>query len=330
MLRNLQLPFQVLGIAFFGALLTYPSIASTQDQQTKDPTSLTLEEKEEFLKNGKIVNERPLSVGVTRSLRVTLEYKGMTHDAHIQSINEEILSARPDRRLQSDERDYYGFNVAAYKIDKLLELNMTPPSVVREVSAKPAAVTWWVDDVAMMSLERVRNKIQPPNMENWNKQMYIVRIVNQLISDSDPNMGNLLITKDWKIWTVDRSRAFRPNKKLENPKSLTRCERSLLARLRELNRNLLQQNLKDHLTEMEIEGLDARRQLIVKLFDEEIARKGEDKVLYDFPKTLTPGQPLGKCMLQDTKALNSKEGPAFLSADVPQSGIEAPDSFPGT
>jgi len=260
----------------------FPSSVTSQAQQTKDPTHLTLDEKEEFLENGKIISERALSVGVTKSLRVTLEYNGMTHDAHVQTIDVKMPSTRPDRRMESDSRDYYGFNIAAYKLDRLLELNMTPASVLRKINAKPAAVTWWVDDVAMMNLERIQKKIQPPNMENWNKQIYIVRIMNQLISDSDPNMGNVLITNDWKIWTVDRSRAFRPNKDLENPKNLTRCERSLLARLRELNRNLLQQDLKDHLTEMEIEGLDARRLLIVKLFDEEIARKGEDKVLYDF------------------------------------------------
>jgi len=280
-MRNSRFSICVLTAVSVCALLACPPVVSSQAQPATDPARFTLQEKEEFLQNGKIVSERTLSVGVTRSLRVTLEYKGMTHDAHVQTIDEEISSARPDRRLESASRDYYGFNIAAYELDKLLELNMTPASVAREINAKPAAVTWWVDDVAMMSLERVRKNIQPPNMENWNKQMYIVRIVNQLISDSDPNMGNLLITKDWKIWTVDRSRAFRPNKDLENPKNLTRCERSLLARLRELNRNLLQQNLKDHLTEVEIEGLDARRRLIVNFFDEEIARKGEANVLYD-------------------------------------------------
>ena len=106
--------------------------------------------------------------------------------------------------------------------------------------------------------------------------------MNQLLYDTDPNMGNLLITKDWKLWTVDRTRAFLPYTDLQNPDNLTKCERHLLARLRELNIEMLKEKLQDYLTKTELEGLDARRKLIVKLFDDEIAAKGEASVLYDF------------------------------------------------
>src|SRR3972149_1997726 len=243
-MRSPQFSRRFLTVVSFCALLAFP-ILRAQDQPAPDPARLTLEEKAEFLRNGKIVNEKILSVGVTRSLRVTLEYNGMTHDAHAQTIDEKVPAARAGRSLDEPLRDYYGFNIAAYELDKLLGLNMTPASVKRKVGAKWAAVTWWLDNVAMMSLDRVRKNIEPPDMEDWNKQMYIVRIINQLIYDTDPNMGNLLSTKDWNLWAVDRTRAFRPNTELENPKSLTKCERSLLARLRELNKALLEQKLGD-------------------------------------------------------------------------------------
>jgi len=265
------------------AFLTSPAVVNPQDQTATDPTRFTLQEKEEFLQNGKIVSEKFLSVGVTHSLRVTLEYNGMTHDAHVQSIDEKMPSTRTGRGSDPQFRDYYAFNVAAYDLDKLLGLNMTPASVKRKIRGKWAAFTWWVDNVAMMNLDRVRKDIQPPDTNDWDKQLYIVRIMNQLVYDTDPNMGNLLITKDWKLWTVDRTRAFRPYEKLENPKNLSKCERNLLSRLRELNKNMLQEKLQEYLTNPEIEGLDARRRLIVKFFDEEIATKGEASVLYDLP-----------------------------------------------
>lgn len=255
-----------------------------QDQTLAEPRRLTLEEQEEFLLNGKIVKEKALSVGVTRSSKATLFYKGMTHAAHVQTIDEKSSSVKTTRGLEVNFRDYYGFNIAAYRLDKLLGLNMTPASVKRKVRAMWAAVTWWVDDVAMMNLERVQDNIQPPNIRDWNQQMYIVRIVNQLIYDTDPNLGNLLITKDWKLWSVDRTRAFRPYDILEDPKQISRCDRSLLARLKGLNKKILKENLEDYLSGREIDGLDTRRLLIIRILDGEILKNGEDKVLYDLPQ----------------------------------------------
>lgn len=45
------------------------------------------------------------------------------------------------RGTELNFRDYYGFNIAAYELDKILGLNMTPPSVERKVKGKVAAVT---------------------------------------------------------------------------------------------------------------------------------------------------------------------------------------------
>lgn len=258
-------------------LFTPPGVAQ---EQTNVSSGLSLDQKEEFLTNGDVINEKFLSVGVTHSMKVTLQYNGMTHNAHVQTIDEKSSSVRVGSAPQI--HDYYGFNIAAYELDRLLDLKMTPVSVKRKFRGKWAAFTWWVDDVAMMNLDRVRNKIEPPNSEEWNQQIYIVRIMNQLLYDTDPNMGNLLITKDWKVWTVDRTRAFLPYARLENQGSLTKCERHLLARLRVLNRDALQARLHEYLTNAELDGLDARRKLIVKFFDDEIAAKGEAGVLYDF------------------------------------------------
>jgi len=91
------------------------------------------------------------------------------------------------------------------------------------------------------------------------------------------------------IWTVDRTSAFRMQTKLENPKNLLAatgigmCERRLLAKLRELDTNVLKQRVGRHLTGSEADGLEARRKAIVKFFDEQIAQHGEAAVLYDPP-----------------------------------------------
>ena len=85
-------------------------------------------------------------------------------------------------------------------------------------------------------------------------------------------------------------RAKRAHKTLLNSKNLVQCDRKLLAKLRELNKPLLQQRLKPYINDMEIDGLLARRDKIVAFFDKEIAAKGEAAVLFELPRS---GQPCG-------------------------------------
>ncbi|MBI3667761.1 MAG: hypothetical protein HY236_16280, partial [Acidobacteria bacterium] len=102
------------------------------------------------------------------------------------------------------------------------------------------------------------------------------------------NLTNILITKDWQIWIIDLSRAFRMYKTIDNPKNLVMIDRKLLAKLRELKKEDLQQRLGKWLTKSEVDGLAARAQKIVEHFDKQIAAKGEAAVVYDFPRTSQP------------------------------------------
>ena len=95
----------------------------------------------------------------------------------------------------------------------------------------------------MMEFDRHEKKIPVPQQEldSYNKQMYAVRVWHQLIYDTDPNLTNLLITKDWQLWIIDFTRAFRLHKDLRDPKDLVQCDRRLLARLRALDKDVLKE-----------------------------------------------------------------------------------------
>jgi len=264
------------------ALLVFAAAAPAQTQLAAAP-KLSLTEKEEYLLKAKIVNTKDLSVGVTNSKKATMDDGKFQHDAHIQTIEVSKASYQTQRGTELNFRDSYKYNMAAYELAKILDLDMIPPSVERKVGGQTAAVTWWVDNTAMTELDRTRKGQQPPDLDSWNKQMYVVRVFDQLIYNTDRNLGNLVITNDWQIWMIDHTRAFRMMKKIDNPKNLVQCDRKLLAKLRELDKNVLKQRLSKYLTGMEIDGLVGRAQVIVKFFDDEVAKKGEGAVLYDLP-----------------------------------------------
>src|SRR6185436_9562776 len=111
-----------------------------------------------------------------------------------------------------------------------------------------------------------------------------LRVFDELIQNRDRNLGNLLWTKDWTMWMIDHTRAFRINNKLLKPESLERCETSLLAGMRGLTRPALAAAVGDSLTNDEINMVMARRDVIVKLFDDRIAKIGRASVLYTLPR----------------------------------------------
>ena len=196
-------------------------VGIAQDSGSKQAAAslpaLSQAEMEEFLFKAKVVKKKTLSVGVTNSEHATLDDGKLRHDAHVQSIDVKKDVFQTPRGTERNFRDCYKYNLAAYELDKLLELNMVPPSVERKVAGNSAAVTWWIDD-GMVEKDRIKNKIEPPDQHRWNQQMFLCRLFDQLIFNTDRNLGNLVITKDWKIWMIDHTRAFRTMKDLRSPK----------------------------------------------------------------------------------------------------------------
>lgn len=244
-------------------------------------TKPTYEQMEQFLQTAKIVKIKDLSTGVTNSRRATLSDGTIQHDAHVQSIDESKARFEGQRGTEINFRDTWKFNVAAYRLGRILELDMIPPSVERKVNGTSCAVTWWIDN-SMMEVDRKKKSLESSDKDAWNREMYIVRVFDQLIYNTDRNLQNLLIDPDWHIWMIDHTRAFRLYTTLQEQKNLVLCDRQLLARLRTLDAGTLS-SLKPYVTDAEIKGVLARRDKIVKFFDDQVAQKGEAAILYDRP-----------------------------------------------
>ena len=243
---------------------------------------LTSSQKEEFLRTAKVLKTRMLSEGVTQSRRASLSDGETTHDASIQGIDEHKRVFTTALGTELNFKDTYKANIAAYRLAKLLGLgDMVPPSIERRFGGAPAAFTWWVDDVLMTEKQRYFTKKSPPDPNRWNRQMYVVRIFDELIYNTDRNLGNLIIDHKWNLHMIDHTRAFRLHKKLKTPKNLVQCERSLFASLRTLDKGSLEQELTPYLNNGEINAVLARRDLIVKVFEDLAAQKGDAAVFYD-------------------------------------------------
>jgi hypothetical protein len=241
---------------------------------------LSAEQMEAFLLKGRISSQRDTGVGVTNSRRATLTDGQLTHDAHIQTVDEAKAVFEAGRHTELNFKDTYRYNIAGYRLARLIGLTNVPMSVERAVEGKTAAVTWWVDDVHMDEKERMKTKTLGPDPVRTNKQIQIMRIWDELIQNRDRNQGNILWTSDFTLWLIDHTRAFRLGQTLLRPQQLARCDRTLLERLRAITPESLAAAVGTSLTKSEQEALLIRRALIIKHYDDRIARLGEPVVLF--------------------------------------------------
>jgi hypothetical protein len=246
-----------------------------------DDPSLTKEQIKQFLQTAEVIKNKSASKGVTHTSRLTLSNGSITHDASFQTIDEHATKKEfEDGRVEYDFVDSYKYNIAAYQLAELVGLdNMLPVYVERKWQGHIGSLSWWLP-VKMDEAERFTKKIEPPDQDNWNKQMYRIRVFDELVYDSDPNLTNVLIGEDWTIWRIDFSRAFRKYKSLRAPKNLEKCDRQLLEKLKALKADELAEKTKPYLTKDEVNGVMARRDKIVATFQTLIAQKGEGEVLY--------------------------------------------------
>ena len=133
----------------------------------------------------------------------------------------------------------------------------------------------------MTEMERIAQRTLGPDPARTSRQFYTQYVFDELIQNRDRNQGNMLWTSDWKMWLIDHTRAFRRDVELTRPERMTRIERALLDKLRGLTPDVLEAALEDSLTTRERSSLMQRRDLLLRHFDDRIARLGEPGVVID-------------------------------------------------
>jgi len=239
---------------------------------------------EEFLKTAKIIKEEQI-VGreaITKPWQLTLEKDGITRNA---------LWKNPEG-LQLGYIEGWRYEIAAYLMDKYLELNMVPPTVEKRFQENRGSCQLWVDYEMKLKDKNDKNiKIPSVKIFYWNRATYLQRAFDNLIANEDRHANNILITKDWRMYLIDHSRTFRTGKRFtkeliytakhkEGPKLMSELPRAFVEKIKALNLDLIKSAVGEYLTDDEINAILARKDLILQEIDRLIKEKGEEKVLY--------------------------------------------------
>jgi hypothetical protein len=245
----------------------------------------------EFLRTAEPTSETHLSGGINFPRKVVLEKDGLKVHAVFRDVNEE-----KDKPTFGGGRNEIGFTdsfiyePAAYELGLMLGLDNVPPATLGKLHFKSGSIQIFIEH-AMTEKQQVEGHIEPPNDQMWKKQVQMMNFFDALIYNVDRNRGNILITPDWRLWMIDHTRAFRKLPTLQEPVTIHQCERGVYQKLKALDEREVRQRMKPYLSEFEIDGLLARRKLLIELIDKLIAEKGESQILYDFVFVAAPATP---------------------------------------
>jgi len=273
-------------IIFLGLVIilgfSFQSIAQFTKEEVADR-----EKWEEFLKTAEIVAQgQPFDKreAVTEPWVLTLEKDGVKNDAIWKDVEGRLKGFMENWRWE----------IAAYRLDKHIGLNMVPPTVERRFQGNRGSCQLWT--TSMMSLKKkFDEKIKTPSVKifYWNRAFYKQRAFDNLIANEDRHQNQTLITEDWRMILIDHSRSFRTAKKFtkkliydeknkEGPTFIMReLPRDLYEKIKSLNAEVIKGAVGEYLTDKEIEATLVRKDLIVKWIEARIKKQGEDKVLYD-------------------------------------------------
>ena len=244
------------------------------------------QEIEEFLKTAEIVSSADIPEGVTKPTRLYLK-KGDV---------ERSGAWKNPKGMQKGYLEGWQYEIAAYEIDKLLELNLIPPTVEREFKGKPGSLQFWVEsEFSELAVFEQKIGIPRSKFDNKEKMKYLARAFDSLIGNDDRTQQNILYTKDWRAILIDHSRSFRSSKKYtkklmygakglkkvgDRPMLFKRLPRAFVEKVKALNYDDIKNAVGPYLEEKEIKAILLRKELLLKEIEEMVKEQGEDKVLY--------------------------------------------------
>jgi len=257
-------------------------------QFTPEETS-QFEKWEVFLKTADISSPVQMKSreAVTQPWVLTLTKDGVTRKAIWKNV----------RGRKKGFVEGWQWELAAYKLDRMLGLNMVPPTVERRFQGDRGSLQLWIENTFTLK-HKVEKKIKTPSYKvvHWNKALFLQRAFDNLIANVDRHQNQYLITEDFRMILIDYTRSFRSSKKFtkkliydekykEGSRLMKRLPRDFYEKVKALTFDSIRLAIEeDYLTDKEIQAVLLRRDLIVKWIDKRCAKLGEDKVLYEAKK----------------------------------------------
>ncbi|MDH4015017.1 MAG: hypothetical protein OEU33_13330, partial [Chromatiales bacterium] len=193
---------------------------------------------------------------------------GISVQALFKGVSTPISGNSQRRRQLIEKSDRYQHEVAAYKLDRLLDLNLVPVTVERTVNGNPGALQFWVNGLISL-LEKTEQNVKADGHCPINQQYNLMYVFDSLILNTDRTQQNVTFTRDdWMLVLIDHSRAFRLSRNLpaDFRNFPIQVGDEMARRLERLDREMLTGELGEYIDRDQIRALLARRDDLLKQY----------------------------------------------------------------
>jgi len=250
-------------IGFMSLLLVFLCFCLCgSDSLTQNLDNLDRESIEKFLKTAKVISVEKDRGRRTESWEVDLD------DGKIQGRGFFKLANRD--RPNPSGGDSYKYVLASYELDKMLDLNLVPPTVERKIEGRKGSLMLFLEPPVISEEDHVQKNLVPPDLVSFYKTLSDLTVFEHLIFFpslcSERDLGNIMIQteKNWKVWMIDLSEAFPPATMLIPGCEITDCSDNLFHKIESLSRDGIRVRLGSYLNNEEIAALLVRKDLIIK------------------------------------------------------------------
>jgi hypothetical protein len=231
-------------------------------------SNMTDAELEDFMRTAPVTSVENIGTGITKPKRVTQERDGISNDAVFKYLDEvpDLQNKSKYISRRYNEADRYIYDVAAYKLDRMLGWEMVPTAVLAEVDGDDGALSDWVEK-AINERDRLEEEVPFTGYCKQYEQYRLRFVFDILIYNEDRNLTNILWTKnDFMMKFIDHTLAFRTTEKRPKQYRKVTLEVSdlLRSKLQTLDQQKLTAELSPYLHPRQIEAIIARRDLILK------------------------------------------------------------------
>lgn len=154
-------------------------------------------------------------------------------------------------------RENYEAEIVAYELDKLLTLDMVPPTVERQIQGTKGSAQQWVEGVVDATDPTVP---EGKDRIHWESDLLRMTMFDMLIGNRARVPTNMLRDGAWNLILIDHSRAFGTG--AARVGKLTAVDRALWTKIEALTRPQLDKALGGRLVPGQIEAILARRDLM--------------------------------------------------------------------
>jgi len=148
----------------------------------------------------------------------------------------------------------YKTQIAGYELDRLLKMDMVPPTVERQLQGATGAATLWVEHVETWKGDAPAAGAM---RVEWDRQLTRMRMFDVLIGNRDRNQANVLRDASWNLILLDHTRAFGPAN--ETTRLPSRIDKDFWDRILTLTRKELDAKLRPWLDDDQITAILVRR-----------------------------------------------------------------------